>query len=58
MASKVPNKPAAAGVSSPLSIVLVWIAGEYGLVVPPEVAVAFGALLASFAYWLTPAKES
>lgn len=55
--TKVPNKPAAAGLTSPLSVVLVWIAGEYGLDVPPEVALAFGSLLATAAYYFTPAKE-
>lgn len=56
-ATKVPNKPAAAGLSSPLSVVLVWIAGEYGLEVPPEVAIAFGSLLATAAYYFVPAGK-
>jgi len=53
----VPNKPAAAGVASPASIVIVWAAGELGLTVPPEVAAAFVALLVTVAYWLAPARE-
>lgn len=55
--TKVPSKPAAAGVASPASIVLVWAAGEFGLEVPPEVAAAFVAFLVTVAYWLAPAKE-
>lgn len=55
--TKVPNKPAAAGLSSPLSVVLVWVAGEYGLVIPPEVAIAFGSLLATAAYYFAPAGK-
>ena len=34
--------------------VLVWIAGEFGLDVPPEVATAFAALLITAAYWVVP----
>jgi hypothetical protein len=56
--TKVANKPAAAGVASPLAVVLVWAAGEFGLEVPPEVAAAFVASLVAFAYWLVPARET
>ena len=55
--TKVPNKPAAAGVASPALIVLIWVAGQFGLDVPPEVAAAFVALLVSLAYWVVPAGE-
>lgn len=55
--TKVPNKPAAAGVSVPLSIVLVWVAGEFGLEVPPEVAASFSGLLIAAAYWVVPSRE-
>lgn len=57
MGTKVPNKPAAAGVASPLSIVLVWVAGQFGLDVPPEVATAFAGLLITVAYWAVPADR-
>jgi hypothetical protein len=55
--TKVANKPAAAGVASPAAVMVVWAAGELGLVVPPEVAAAFVALLVTIAYWLAPARE-
>lgn len=53
--TRVPNKPAAAGVASPLSVVLVWVAGQFGADLPPEVAAAIVATLTSLAYWVTPA---
>jgi hypothetical protein len=56
-ASRVPSKPAAAGVAVPLSTVIVWAAGQFGLEVPPEVATAFAALLIAGAYWAVPARE-
>lgn len=55
--TRVPNKPAAAGVAVPLSTVIVWAAGQFGLEVPPEVATAFAALLIAGAYWAVPARE-
>ena len=55
--SVVPSKPAAAGVSTPLAVMIVWAAGEFGLVVPPEVAAAFVAFLAAVAYWAAPANK-
>jgi hypothetical protein len=54
--TKVPDKPAAAAVASPLAIVLVWVAGEFDLSVPPEVAAAFVALMIAAAYYIVPAK--
>ena len=56
--TKVPAKPAAAGVASPASILVIWIAGQFGLEVPPEVAAAFVAFLVTVAYWVAPARES
>ena len=56
--TKVPNKTAAAGVASPASVLVVWLAGEFGLEVPPEVAAAFVTLLTTLAYWATPAGET
>jgi hypothetical protein len=55
--SKVPNKPAAAGVAVPLSTVIVYAAEQCGLVVPPTVAAAFASLLIAAAYWAVPARE-
>jgi hypothetical protein len=55
--SKVPNKPAAAGVTSPAAVVLVWILGEYGVELPPEVAAAVVSLLTALAYWAVPSSE-
>ena len=54
---KIPNKPAAAGVASPAAVVLVWILGEYDVVLPPEVAAAIVALLTALAYWAVPSSE-
>jgi uncharacterized membrane protein len=56
--TRVQNKPAAAGVASPVSIVAVWVAGQFGLDMPPEVAAAIATLLVTLAYVLTPAKET
>jgi hypothetical protein len=53
-ATKVPDKPAAAGVAGPLAIVLVWVGNEFGLAIPDTVAVAFGILLTYLAYWAVP----
>jgi hypothetical protein len=36
--------------------VLVWVAGEFGLEVPPEVAAAFVSLLIAATYWAVPAR--
>jgi hypothetical protein len=55
--TKVQNKPAAAGVTVPLSIVLVWIAGQLGLDVPPDVAAAAAGLLVTAAYVFTRSGE-
>ena len=39
-------KMAAAGITGAVAIVLVWLAGLFGLEVPPEVAAAVAAILA------------
>jgi hypothetical protein len=52
MATKVQSKPAAAGVAAPLAVVLIWVARQFDLEMPPEVATAFGGLLMTGAYWL------
>lgn len=56
--TRIPDKPAAAGLTTPLSVVIIWVAGEYGLEVPAEVAIAFATLLAYAAYFFTRAKEA
>lgn len=58
MEARVPDKPAAAGVSVPLAAVIVYAAGEFGLEVPPEVAASFASLLMAVAYWLVPSRSS
>lgn len=55
--TRIQNKPAAAGLTSPLSIVIIWVASQYDLEVPPEVAIAFATLLATAAYYFAPEKE-
>jgi hypothetical protein len=54
--TKVPDKPAAAGVAAPLAVVLVWVANEFNLVIPDTVAAAFTALLIAAAYWVVSDK--
>lgn len=44
-------KVQAAGAGGALAIVLVWLAGQFGVDVPPEVAAAFTTLLAFAAGW-------
>lgn len=56
--TRIPNKPAAAGVAVPLATVLVWVAGEFGLTVPPEVAAAFASLLSAALYVAVPSGEA
>lgn len=57
MTTKVPQKPAAAGVAANAAVVLVWVANQFDLEIPPEVAAAFTSLLASVVYFFTPSKE-
>lgn len=55
--TRIQAKPAAAGLTVPLSIVIVWVASQYDLEVPSEVAIAFANLLAGVAYYFVPEKE-
>lgn len=55
--TKVQNKPAAAGVASPVAIVLIWIAGQFAVEIPPEVAAAMTTLIVTLAYVFTPASK-
>jgi hypothetical protein len=55
--TKVANKPAAAGVAAPLAVVLVWVAGQFDIEVPPDVAAAIAATLIAGAYWVVPSRE-
>lgn len=54
---KVSAAAGAAGGSTPLSIVIIWLLGMAHIMVPPEVAVSIGTLVASGAalaagYWV------
>lgn len=57
MTTKLPTKPGAAGVGANAAVVLVWLLGEFNVVVPPEVAASMVSLVAGAVYFLTPAKE-
>ena len=48
-------KVAAGGSAMGVTVILVWIAGMFGLEVPPEVASAFTALIGAAAGWLRSA---
>lgn len=48
-----PNKTYAAGTAGAVTVVLVWIAGMFGLEVPPEVASAVTTLIAAGAVYVT-----
>jgi hypothetical protein len=56
--TRVQNKPAAAGFAVPVATIVVWVAGQCGLDVPPEVAASFASLLSLGAYVLTPAGRN
>lgn len=47
-------KVQAVGATGPVAIIIVWIAGQLGLDMPPEVAAAFAALLLTVAGWIMP----
>lgn len=49
-------KIGAAGASGALTVVLVWVAGEMGLTMPPEIAASVAALIAMTAGYLVPDK--
>lgn len=49
-------KVAAASLAGAVTVIVVWVAGEFGLDVPPEVASAFTAVLAGGAGWLKSDK--
>lgn len=46
------SKVTAAGTAGAAALVLVWILGSFGVEVPPEVAAALTALIATAAGWL------
>lgn len=49
------NKAVGAGLAGAATIVLVWIAHQWGHIdVPPEVASAFTVIMSTGAAWLTP----
>ena len=45
-------KVQAAGAAGAVTILLVWVAGMFGLEVPPEAASSFTVLVSTFAGWL------
>jgi hypothetical protein len=51
------NKVAAAGIGGSLSVVLVWVAGMFGVEVPAEVASAITTIVAFFAGYLVREKR-
>lgn len=46
-------KAAGAGIGGALAVIILW-AMSYGVVVPPEVAAAFTAVIAGVCAWLAP----
>lgn len=48
-------KVAAAGAAGAVTVVLVWVAGMFGVDVPPEVASAVTVLISTAAGWLRSA---
>jgi len=49
-----PNKAIAAGVSSSLSVLIIYVLGQFGITVPPEVASAATALIGTLFTWFVP----
>jgi hypothetical protein len=49
-----PYKAVAAGSAGTASILIIWLVGQFGVVVPPEVAAAATTLIATLFTWLTP----
>jgi hypothetical protein len=58
---KVAAGAGAAGSSTPLSIIIIWILGLLNVTVPPEVAASIGALIAAlgslFAGYMVPHQQ-
>jgi hypothetical protein len=51
------NKVAAAGIGGSVSVVLVWLAGMFGIEVPPEVAAAATTIISFFSGYLVREKR-
>jgi hypothetical protein len=51
------NKVAAAGIGGSVAVVLVWLAGMFGIEVPPEVAAAVTTLISFFSGYLVKEKR-
>ncbi len=49
-----PNKAIAAGAAGSASVLVVWILGQFGVTLPPEVASAATTLAATLFAWLVP----
>lgn len=54
MSNPVSPKVQAGGVTGAAALVLVWVAGQFGLEVPAEVAIAFTTVLAFVAGYVVP----
>ena len=44
----------ALGIGVPAGLIVTWILGEFGLVIPPEVAVAMGGFISTIAAYFLP----
>lgn len=50
--TQVASKVGAGALGGAVAVVLVWVAGQFGLEAPPEVSVAFGTILSfTFGYF-------
>lgn len=52
-----PNKAIASGGTVPASILIVWVLGQFGIAVSPEVAAAMAGAVAALLTWLVPAGK-
>lgn len=49
-----PAKAVSTGIFGATSVLIVWLAQQFGVTVPAEVAAAFTTVLATAATWFTP----
>lgn len=54
MSNPISPKVTAGGGAGALALIIVWVAGQFGLEVPAEVAVAFTTLITLVASWVVP----
>ncbi len=54
---KLPNKKVAAtGISGGVSVIVIWIIGLFGIIVPPEIAAAFTVVVGGLVGYWTPER--